>query len=246
MRSNILRYYIDNYRIWIRISIRARIHKRQYGRAMGCLCEYFWENWPRYNGTATVFGFGYYAPLPVVAENKMICCDISYYAWVWQLRLTFGFSQNGQYPMIYGWLSFLVWEIMTIARFKTIRQLLCVTCMCMYYCMAIYTGFEMQWGDLIESFSICFLIILMYIFLLQSNPTKKTKITWNDLNWFHHIFFHPSNGSHTYFTRDEWLHSRHDELRKTSIFIILSDLMALTNCIHEMGSGTWVAKYLIY
>ena len=55
-RSNIVKYYIHNYRTWSRISIRCWIHKRHpiprpNGRAMGCFCGYLWENWPRYNGT---------------------------------------------------------------------------------------------------------------------------------------------------------------------------------------------------
>ena len=47
-RSNIVKYYIHNYRTWGRISIRCWIPN---GRAMGCFCGYLWENWPRYNGT---------------------------------------------------------------------------------------------------------------------------------------------------------------------------------------------------
>ena len=50
---NAVRYYINNYRTWAKISIRYWIHKRHpihrpNGWAMGCL---LWENWPRYNGT---------------------------------------------------------------------------------------------------------------------------------------------------------------------------------------------------
>ena len=45
-RSNIVRYYINNYRNWSRMSIRCRIHKRHHitrpnGRAMGCLLWIF-------------------------------------------------------------------------------------------------------------------------------------------------------------------------------------------------------------
>ena len=52
-RSNIVRYYINNYRTCARISISYWIHKRHpihrpNGWAMRCL---LWENWPRYNGT---------------------------------------------------------------------------------------------------------------------------------------------------------------------------------------------------
>ena len=50
-RSNIVRYYINNYRNWSRISVRCLIHKR-LGALWGVFCEYLWENWPRYNGTA--------------------------------------------------------------------------------------------------------------------------------------------------------------------------------------------------
>ena len=57
MRSNILIYYINNERNWGRISIRCRTHKRHpiprpNAWAVGVLCEYLWENWARYNGTA--------------------------------------------------------------------------------------------------------------------------------------------------------------------------------------------------
>ena len=59
MQSNILRYYINNYGNWGIISIRCWIHKRHSiphpnGRDMGwgVFCEYLWENWPCYNGTA--------------------------------------------------------------------------------------------------------------------------------------------------------------------------------------------------
>ena len=56
-RSNIVRNYINDCSDWGRISIRFWIQKkhpipRPDGRAMGCLCEYLWENCPRYNGTA--------------------------------------------------------------------------------------------------------------------------------------------------------------------------------------------------
>ena len=47
-----VKYCINYYRSCGRISIW--IHKR-HGQAMGCLCEYLWENWPRYNGTALYF-----------------------------------------------------------------------------------------------------------------------------------------------------------------------------------------------
>ena len=50
MWSNILRYYINNYRNWGRISIRSWIHLT--GELWGVLCECLWENWSRYNGTA--------------------------------------------------------------------------------------------------------------------------------------------------------------------------------------------------
>ena len=56
-RANIVRYYINNYRNWARISIRCWIHKRHpitrpNGRAMECLLENLWENWPRFNDAA--------------------------------------------------------------------------------------------------------------------------------------------------------------------------------------------------
>ena len=44
-RIDIIRYYINNYRNWCRISIRCWIHIDLWG----VLCEYLWEKWPRYN-----------------------------------------------------------------------------------------------------------------------------------------------------------------------------------------------------
>ena len=57
MRSNIARYYINNCRNWYRISIRCWIHIRHpyislTSELWGVFCEYLWENWQRYNGTA--------------------------------------------------------------------------------------------------------------------------------------------------------------------------------------------------
>ena len=54
MRFNIVGYFIDNYRHWSRISIRCWIHKSHTitGELWGVFCEYLWQNWPRYNGTA--------------------------------------------------------------------------------------------------------------------------------------------------------------------------------------------------
>ena len=54
-RSNIVRYYINDYRNWGRISIRWWMYKRQpiprsYGRAMGCLLLIFLRKC--YNGSA--------------------------------------------------------------------------------------------------------------------------------------------------------------------------------------------------
>ena len=62
-RSNIVRYYIDNYKSWVGISIRCWIHKyhpipRPKGWAMGCFCDYSWEKWPRYNGTTLYVNIG--------------------------------------------------------------------------------------------------------------------------------------------------------------------------------------------
>ena len=56
-RSNIVRYYINNYINWSTISIRCWIHKRHSylvlsGELLGVFCEYLWENWLRYNSTA--------------------------------------------------------------------------------------------------------------------------------------------------------------------------------------------------
>ena len=56
-RSNIVRNYTNDCRNWGRISTRCWIHKRHpylalTGELWGVFCEYLWENWPRYNGTA--------------------------------------------------------------------------------------------------------------------------------------------------------------------------------------------------
>ena len=56
-RSDIVRYYMINYKKCVRMSTRPWIHKRHpiprpSGRAMGCPLRIFWENGPRYNGTA--------------------------------------------------------------------------------------------------------------------------------------------------------------------------------------------------
>ena len=56
-RSDIVRYYMNNYKKCVRISTRLWIHKRHpiprpSGRVMGCPLRIFWENGPRYNGTA--------------------------------------------------------------------------------------------------------------------------------------------------------------------------------------------------
>ena len=56
-RSDIVRYYMINYKKCVRMSTRPWIHKRHpiprpSRRAMGCPLRIFWENGPRYNGTA--------------------------------------------------------------------------------------------------------------------------------------------------------------------------------------------------
>ena len=63
--SNIVRYYIHNYTNWDRISIRCWITKDTpylalTGELRGIFCEYMWENWPRYNGTALYIGSALY------------------------------------------------------------------------------------------------------------------------------------------------------------------------------------------
>ena len=54
---NIVRYYMNDYKNWGRISIRCCIHKRRLptltGKLWAVFCEYLWENWPRYNGTTS-------------------------------------------------------------------------------------------------------------------------------------------------------------------------------------------------
>ena len=56
-RCNIVRYYINDYRDWCRKSVRCWIHNRHPKLrpnrwAVGCFCEYLWQNLTRYNGTA--------------------------------------------------------------------------------------------------------------------------------------------------------------------------------------------------
>ena len=56
-RSNIVKYYINNYINWGRISIICWIHKRRTiprpnRRAMECLLRMFLGNWPHFNSTA--------------------------------------------------------------------------------------------------------------------------------------------------------------------------------------------------
>ena len=52
-RSDIISYCTNDYRNWGRISIRCWIQKRHpIARPLGVSCEYSWEIWPHYNGTA--------------------------------------------------------------------------------------------------------------------------------------------------------------------------------------------------
>ena len=53
-RSNVIEYYINDYRNWGRISIRCWIHKRlpiPHPNGVFCGYIYLWENWQRYNST---------------------------------------------------------------------------------------------------------------------------------------------------------------------------------------------------
>ena len=52
MRSIIVRYYMNNYRNCGKISVRCWIHKGQPIPLWDVFCEYLWENWPCFNGTA--------------------------------------------------------------------------------------------------------------------------------------------------------------------------------------------------
>ena len=59
-RSNIVRYYMNNYRNWGRIPMRSWIQKDTpylalTGELCGVFCECLWENGPRYNGTTLLF-----------------------------------------------------------------------------------------------------------------------------------------------------------------------------------------------
>ena len=61
-QSNIVRYDMNNYGNWGRISIRYWIHKGTpylalTGELWGVFCKYLWEKWPRYNGTALHLSF---------------------------------------------------------------------------------------------------------------------------------------------------------------------------------------------
>ena len=51
-RSNIVRYFMNNYRKSGTISVKCWIHKSHHVPRPDVFCEYLWENWPRYNGTA--------------------------------------------------------------------------------------------------------------------------------------------------------------------------------------------------
>ena len=63
-RSNIVSYYINNYKNWGRILFTCWIHiNTPYlaltGELWGVFCEYLWENLPRYNGTALYYDRSY-------------------------------------------------------------------------------------------------------------------------------------------------------------------------------------------
>ena len=67
-RSTIVRYYIDNYRNWARISTRCWSTRDHLCPALtvelwDVFCEYLWENWPCYNSTAV------YLPLNDPTKN---------------------------------------------------------------------------------------------------------------------------------------------------------------------------------
>ena len=71
-RSNIVRYCINNCRNSGRIHVSkiCWIHKRYpyltpSGELWDVFCEYFWENWPRYNSTTLYF----HIPLPLTLES---------------------------------------------------------------------------------------------------------------------------------------------------------------------------------
>ena len=71
-RSNIVRYCINNCKNSGRIHVSKRcwIHKRYpyltpSGELWDVFCEYFWENWPRYNSTTLYF----HIPLPLTLES---------------------------------------------------------------------------------------------------------------------------------------------------------------------------------
>ena len=54
--SNLVRYHINDYRNWGRISITCWIHKRHpIPRPISVFCECVWENWLRYNGSTLLF-----------------------------------------------------------------------------------------------------------------------------------------------------------------------------------------------
>ena len=73
-RSDIVRYYMNNYKKCVRMSTRLWIHKRHpiprpSGRAMGCPLRIFWENGLRYNGTALYLYMGSQATM------SYVCCS---------------------------------------------------------------------------------------------------------------------------------------------------------------------------
>ena len=76
-RSDIVRYYMNNYKKCVRMSTRLWIHKRHpiprpSGRAMGCPLRIFWENGPRYNGIALYVSILYWPTTPRAWYPSMI------------------------------------------------------------------------------------------------------------------------------------------------------------------------------
>ena len=75
MWSNIVRYYINNYRNWGRISDAGSTKDTPYlaltGELWSVFYEYLWENWPCYNGTALCYSHRA-AHLPVCSLRKFL------------------------------------------------------------------------------------------------------------------------------------------------------------------------------
>ena len=103
-RSDIVRYYMNNYKKCVRMSTRLWIHKRHpiprpSGWAMGCPLRIFWENGLRYNGTVLYLYMG------SLGHNELRLL-------LWWLSHDFFFSCENRAIPIHIWLTHMTqWRI---------------------------------------------------------------------------------------------------------------------------------------